>query len=127
MAGNISVEEEAGGAKMIDGWLFAELPIVVYCNYDRQRQHLAISFLPPEFIYKLPEKEQDEFERKYCEFVAWVGDELDLYDYLDSKLDSPVSNALFDEIRGEIKRRIDIYEKTHPPLRDTFVEFMLKN
>ena len=118
--------EKAGGKKMSEGWLFRELPVDVYCTFDWEQQHLFISFLPPDYIYKLPEKDRDEFDRIYCEFASWVSDELGLYDYVGSKLDSPVSDALFDEIRGEIKRRIDAYEKTHPPLSMTFRELLLK-
>ncbi len=109
---------------MNEGWLFTELPIDVYCTFDWEQRRLFISYLPPEYIYKLPEKDRDEFDRKYCEFASWLSNELDIYDYLDSKIDSPVSNALLDEIRGELKRRIDDYEKTHPPLSMTFREFL---
>ena len=97
----------------------------VYCSFDWEWQHLSISLLPPSALGFVPVECREEFERKYIEFVDWIGNELGLYDYLDSNLDSPISNALLDEIRGEIKRRIDVYEKKHPPLSMTFVEFML--
>ena len=99
----------------------------VYCSFDWEWQHLSISLLPPSVLGFIPAEYQEDFDRKYCEFGEWANNELSLYDYVDSKLDSPASEALFDEIRGEIKRRIDAYEKTHPPLRDTFIEFMLNN
>lgn len=98
----------------------------VYCSFDWEWQHLSISLLPPSVLGFIPAEYQEDFDCKYCEFGEWVNNELGLYDYFDGIFNTAMSEAAITEIHDELKRRIDAYEKTHPPLRDTFVEFMLR-
>ena len=97
----------------------------VYCSFDWELQHLSISLLPPSVLGIVPVECREEFDRKYCEFTEWVENELELYDYLGGMFSMAMSEAAITEIHDELKRRIDAYEKTHPPLSITFVEFML--
>lgn len=57
--------------------------------------------------------------------ITQIAPQMDVYCYFDGIFNMAMSEAAITEIHDEIKRRIDAYEKTHPPLSDTFIEFML--